>query len=196
MGILSRLKTPVFKAGGMPEIDREQVRLRVRGLVEGEQSFPWAEITTLPYSRVNARLTSVSGWSVRATWEGILWRDIVRIIRPTENATHATFSSSGASYETTVSLTDLDHPRVILVYAVEGEPLERDYGGPLRMVIPNLYGYNSCKWLEAITLTDAMKGGYWEDRGYSRSGIIEPGYTLDVNTGTRRHITGGEVTEF
>jgi len=36
----------------------------------------------------------------------------------------------------------------------------------------------------------------WEDRGYTRSGIIEPGYTLDVNTDTRRPIAGGEVTEF
>ena len=45
-------------------------------------------------------------------------------------------------------------------------------------------------------LSDTDKGGYWEDRGYTESGIIEPGFTLDVNTGTRRPIPGGEVTEF
>jgi DMSO/TMAO reductase YedYZ molybdopterin-dependent catalytic subunit len=196
MSVLSRLKAPVFKEGGMPEIDVAQYRLHIKGQVEEGQSLTWQEIMDLPASKVDARLTSVSGWSVRVTWEGVLWRDFIRILKPKEKASHATFSGFGGAYETTVSLSDLDHPRVLLVYAVEGEPLEREYGGPLRIVVPNLYGYKSCKWLETITLTDTMKGGYWEDRGYTRSGIIEPGFTLDVNAGIRRPISGGEVTEF
>jgi DMSO/TMAO reductase YedYZ molybdopterin-dependent catalytic subunit len=196
MSVLSRLRAPIFDAGGMPDIDTAQCRFHVRGLVEEERSFTWQEIMALPASKADARLTSVSGWSVRATWEGVLWRDFMRALTPKEEASHAIFSSFGGTYETTVSLADLDHPRVLLVYAVEGEPLEREYGGPLRMVIPNLYGYKSCKWLETITFTDTMRGGYWEDRGYTQSGIIEPGFTFDVNTGTRRAIPGGEVTEF
>ena len=180
----------------MPEIDTAQYRLHVKGLVEDERTFTWQEIMDLPASKADARLTSVSGWSVRAMWGGVLWRDFIGTVNPKKEASYASFSSFGGDYETTVSLADLDHPRVLLVYVVEGEPLEREYGGPLRMVIPNLYGYKSCKWLETITLTDAMKGGYWEDRGYTQSGIIEPGFTLDVNTGTRRPLKGGEVTEF
>ncbi|MFB0508017.1 MAG: molybdopterin-dependent oxidoreductase [Thermodesulfobacteriota bacterium] len=180
----------------MPEIDKAQYRLHIGGLVEEERFFTWQEITDLPVSKVDARLTSVSGWSVRATWEGVLWRDFIRTVTPKKEANHATFSSIGGAYETTVPLSDLDHPRVLLVYAVEGEPLEREYGGPLRMVVPNLYGYKSCKWLETITFTDTMRGGYWEDRGYTRSGVIEPGFTFDVNAGIRRPISGGEVTEF
>ena len=160
MSILSQLRAPVFQEGGRPEIDKAQYRLHIRGLVKEERSFTWQEIVDLPASKVDARLTSVSGWSVRATWEGVLWRDFIRILKP------------------------------------KGKPLEREYGGPLRMVIPNLYGYKSCKWLETITLSDTMRGGYWEDRGYTRSGIIEPGFTLDVNAGIRRPISGGEVTEF
>jgi DMSO/TMAO reductase YedYZ molybdopterin-dependent catalytic subunit len=196
MSVLSRLRAPVFKAEGMPEIDVATYRLFVKGLVEKERSFTWEEIMAFPASKVNARLTSVSGWSVRATWEGVLWRDFISALTPREEASHAVFSSFGGGYETAVSLADLDHPRVLLVYAVEGEPLEREYGGPLRMVIPHLYGYKSAKWLETITLTDTDKGGYWEDRGYTQSGIIEPGFTFDVNTGTRRAIPAGEVTEF
>ncbi|NIQ40387.1 MAG: molybdopterin-dependent oxidoreductase [Proteobacteria bacterium] len=196
MSNLDRLRVPVFKAGGMPDLDTQKYRLHVAGFVKKQRIFTWTEIKEFPRSAVNARLTSVSGWSVRATWEGILWRDFVGVVRPTKRATHATFSSVGGTYETTVALVDLDHPRVLLVYAVDGEPLEGEYGGPLRMVIPNLYGYKSCKWLETITLSDSMKGGYWEDRGYTRSGIIEQGTTLDLNTGRRRPIPGGEVTEF
>jgi DMSO/TMAO reductase YedYZ molybdopterin-dependent catalytic subunit len=64
------------------------------------------------------------------------------------------------------------------------------------MVIPNLWGYKSCKWLGRIDFIDQMEGGYWEDRGYTRSGMIESGFTLDINTKARRPIKGGEVTEF
>jgi DMSO/TMAO reductase YedYZ molybdopterin-dependent catalytic subunit len=196
MSILSRLKTPKFSAGGVPEVDESNFRLRVEGLVHPVLSVTLEEIKQWPKSAVSARLTSVSGFSVRATWEGVLWRDFIRLVHLLPEASHATFTSLGGGYSTTVSLSDLDHKRVLLVYGVEGEPLERAYGGPLRMVIPHLYGYKSAKWLSRIEMVDSMRGGYWEDRGYSRSGIIEAGTTLDVNTGVRKPISGGEVVDF
>lgn len=196
MSLLSRLNTPMFRAGGMPEIPDDQWRLEIAGLTAQPAIYDLATVLSWPQSTVNARLTSVSGWSVRALWRGVLWKDLLHLIQPQAQASHATFISQGGGYSTTVSLSDLDHPRVLLVYGVEDEPLEREYGGPLRMVIPHLYGYKSAKWLARIELVQAMQGGYWEDRGYTRSGLIEPGHTLDVNTGQRRPIPGGEVTEF
>ena len=41
-----------------------------------------------------------------------------------------------------------------------------------------------------------MRGGYWEDKGYTQSGKIEPGYMLDMNTGQRRAVKGGEILDF
>jgi DMSO/TMAO reductase YedYZ molybdopterin-dependent catalytic subunit len=64
------------------------------------------------------------------------------------------------------------------------------------MFIPHLWGYKSAKWLASIQFTDRMHGGYWEDRGYPREALIQPGTTLDINTRERRKISGGEVTEF
>jgi DMSO/TMAO reductase YedYZ molybdopterin-dependent catalytic subunit len=180
----------------MPEIDEKSYRLEVMGRIGEPLAFTLEEIMDMPRSAIDARLASVSGWSVRATWEGVLWRDFVRIARPQPDASHADFASLDGGYSTCISLLDLDHPRVVLVYAVEGEPLEVEYGGPLRMVVPHLYGYKSAKWLGRITYCDAMRGGYWEDRGYTRSGEIEPGTTLDVNTGERRPIEGGEILDF
>jgi DMSO/TMAO reductase YedYZ molybdopterin-dependent catalytic subunit len=196
MSILSELKVPSFGAGGIPDVDEKTYQLKVEGLVEEAFTFSLDEIKGWPKSTVDARLTSVSGWSVRANWQGSLWRDFLHSVTPRPEASHATFISLGGGYSTTVSLEDLDHPRVLLVYAVDGEPLEVKYGGPLRMVIPHLYGYKSAKWLSRIEFVDSMQGGYWEDRGYSRSGSIEPGMTLDVNTGARRPIKGGEVLDF
>ena len=196
MSILKDLGVPAFKAGGMPVIDLQNYSLSVGGLVKEERYFPWQEILAMPKSRVNCRLTSVSGWSVRADWEGIKWNNFLKQILIDAKTNYVRFTSVGEGYSTAVSLKDLGNPRVLLAYGVNGDPIETEYGGPLRMVIPNLWGYKSCKWLGKIEFINQEEGGYWEDRGYTRSGMIEPGYTLDINTTTRRPIRGGEVTEF
>ena len=180
----------------MAAVAEEDYRLVGDGLAETVQEYSLSDIKSWPKSSVSARLTSVSGFSFRALWEGVLWKDFVKIARPEPKAGYAQFLSIGSGYTTTVSLVDLDHPRVLLAYAVDGEVLEREYGGPLRMVIPHLYGYKSVKWLGSIRFVESMEGGYWEDRGYSREAIIEPGTTRDMNTGITRPIKGGEITEF
>jgi DMSO/TMAO reductase YedYZ molybdopterin-dependent catalytic subunit len=196
MSILKELGVPIFKAGGMLTIDLQTYVFLVRGMVEKEYQFSWQEILAMPKSRVNCRLTSVSGWSVRADWEGIRWSDFLKQISVRPGTNHVRFSTVGGGYTTVVNCKDLESPRALLAYGVNGDPIEPEYGGPLRMVIPNLWGYKSCKWLGKINFIGQMEGGYWEDRGYTRSGTIEPGFTLDINTKTRRPINGGEVTEF
>jgi DMSO/TMAO reductase YedYZ molybdopterin-dependent catalytic subunit len=196
MNILKDLGVPAFKAGGMPVIDLQSYLLSVGGLVKEERYFSWQEILAMPKSRVNCRLTSVSGWSVRADWEGIKWNNFLKQILIDAKTNYVRFTSVGEGYSTAVSLKDLGNPRVLLAYGVNGDPIETEYGGPLRMVIPNLWGYKSCKWLGKIEFINQEEGGYWEDRGYTRSGLIEPGFTFDINTKTRRPIKGGEVTEF
>jgi DMSO/TMAO reductase YedYZ molybdopterin-dependent catalytic subunit len=196
MSILKDLGVPVFKAGGMPTIDLSTYILSIEGLVQRGKYFSWREILAMPKSQINCRLTSVSGWSIRAEWEGIRWGDFLKQISIDSKAKYARFASVGEGYRTTIAVSDLEKPRVLLAYGVNGIPIEPEYGGPLRMVIPNLWGYKSCKWLGKIEFVDQMEGGYWEDRGYSRDGIIEPGFTLDINTKTQRPIIGGEVVEF
>ena len=44
--------------------------------------------------------------------------------------------------------------------------------GPVRMYIAPMYGYKSCKWLDAIHVTRAVEGGYWEQRGYDQNAWI------------------------
>jgi len=196
MSILKDLGVPVFKAGGMPAIDLASYLLWVGGRVKEPHRFSWQELLSMPKSRVNCRLTSVSGWSVRADWDGIRWVDFLARLSIDPEARYVRFTSVGGGYSTAVALTDLENPGVLLAHGVNGDPLDAEYGWPLRMVIPNLWGYKSCKWLGRITFLNRDEGGYWEDRGYSRSGVIEPGVTYDINTKTKKSIQGGEVTQF
>ena len=37
---------------------------------------------------------------------------------------------------------------VLLAYEMDGTPLPRPHGAPVRLVIPEIYGYKSVKWVE------------------------------------------------
>jgi len=158
MSILKDLKVPVFKAGGMPTTDLRSCSLLVGGLVERVRQFSWHEILAMPRSRVNCRLTSVSGWSVRADWEGIRWEDFLREIVVLSKADHVRLSPSEGATRPRWPMTDLRHPRVLLAYNVNGEPIEPEYGGPLRMVIPNLWDTRVASGLEESSLSIEWKG--------------------------------------
>ncbi len=196
MSMLTRLNTPIFAAEGILRVNRESYRLGVGGLTENTGIFSLHELKNqFPAQSRNFRLTSVSGWSVRADWDGILWQDFIAKVKPSPKARYAIFSSA-EDYTTAVLLSDLAASTAMLSWGVGGEPLEDEYGGPLRMVIPNLWGYKSCKWLVKIDFVDKYATGYWELRGYNHRGSIEHGETYDVNTRQYRPIGGGEVTEF
>jgi DMSO/TMAO reductase YedYZ molybdopterin-dependent catalytic subunit len=49
---------------------------------------------------------------------------------------------------------------------MDGKPLAREHGAPVRVVIPDMYGYKGVKWVERITLGVDAQPGYWEQRGY------------------------------
>ncbi len=50
-------------------------------------------------------------------------------------------------------------PEALLVWAMNGKPLENIHGGPLRLVIPGWPGSASHKWLTKITLRDKVHDG-------------------------------------
>ncbi|MGH2849546.1 MAG: molybdopterin-dependent oxidoreductase, partial [Solirubrobacteraceae bacterium] len=65
-----------------------------------------------------------------------------------------------------LALDDLALPDVMLAYEMDGQPLPQEHGAPVRVVIPDMYGYKNVKWVERITLVPSQGAGYWEQRGY------------------------------
>jgi len=54
-------------------------------------------------------------------------------------------------------------------YLMNGAPLPREHGFPLRLFIPGKYGMKQPKWITAIDFVDREFRGYWEMRGWSNS---------------------------
>lgn len=197
MGFLRSVKTPVFNAEQTKNVpERADYTIQIggetdkRGIYKLDEFLSEFKIHTVP-----SRLTSVSRWSVRADWQGILWSDFVSWANPTADYKFLYMESWGG-YKTCVDAKYLDNPRVLICTQVADEEIEFEYGGPIRMVIPNLWGYKSCKWLKKIYFTDEYVRGFWESGGYEDTGEIQPCLVLDVNSGKHAKINGGEVTEF
>mgnify|MGYP005809966363 CR=1 FL=1 len=193
MSILKELKTPVFNAESTSNIlSLEKYKISIKSDKLQTIDLYYNELIKLfKIMEVNCRLTSVSGWSVRASWQGILWKDFIEYIKP-DSYNYIVFESYGG-YSTTVYKEDLDNPRIIIAIKVNNEVIEHVYGGPIRIIIPNLWGYKSCKWLHKITFTDEYIKGYWESYGYDDRGLIKPSRILDINSKKYINIEGGEV---
>jgi hypothetical protein len=80
MGVLSDLGMPVFTAGGMQDIDPATCKLAVGGLAQ-EAEISLDEIKSWPMTTADARLTSVSGFSVRALWQGAAWAEFLNHVQ-------------------------------------------------------------------------------------------------------------------
>lgn len=64
------------------------------------------------------------------------------------------------------SRTDLDDGDVMVVLKHNGEDLEAEHGGPVRLLVPKLYFYKSANWLDGLEFMERDRPGFWEQRGY------------------------------
>jgi DMSO/TMAO reductase YedYZ molybdopterin-dependent catalytic subunit len=197
MSKLADMQTPIFWAEGYPgPLSAESWKVEIGGLVEKPITLTYQEILALPKSVADARLTSVSGWTVRGNWGGVRLSNLLPLADPKPEAKHVQFISYRKVYTTCIPLDLALQERTLLAYEFEGEPLESEYGGPIRIFCPYLWGYKSAKCVVGITLEKRSIPGYWEVRGYPDRGQIRPRKVLDVNSQRMRRIPGGEVIEF
>ena len=86
--------------------------------------------------------------------------------KPLPSAHALEFVSAEKPYIDYLTLEQASSHDVMLAYEMDGEPLPREHGAPVRLVIPEMYGYKNVKWLEGINLVPAAERGYWEQLGY------------------------------
>ncbi len=71
----------------------------------------------------------------------------------------------------TLKQAGLDDVMVALLH--DGKPIPSELGGPVRLIIPQMYAYKSVKWLIRIELIEETHIGYWEKRGYDNDAWIQ-----------------------
>jgi len=151
-------------------------RFTVNGLVEKPQTFGWEDFLKLPRGVQVSDFHCVEGWSVYSiTYEGVRLSDLFERVGVKPQAKYVKFYSAEKSYTEALSLEQARLPDVMAAVLLDGGPIPSDLGGPLRLVIPQMYAYKALKWLVGMELTDVPHKGYWEVRGYPVDAWAKPG---------------------
>jgi DMSO/TMAO reductase YedYZ molybdopterin-dependent catalytic subunit len=154
-------------AATMPTFDPHTWRLRVNGLVRRPLELSYAELRSLPQAEQVSTFHCVTGWTVSDVhWTGVRFHDLLALAQPLPQAHAAHFISAEVPYDDYLTLDDTALPDVMLAYGMDGGPLPQEHGAPVRVVIPDMYGYKNVKWVKQITLVPREGLGYWEQRGY------------------------------
>lgn len=170
---------PVLTAGPTVQVDTEEWQLRVTDGI-ATKTFDWGSLHELPMETVTTDIHCVTHWSKLDT----VWRGV-----PVENVFEAAgvgdhdfaLLSSYGGYTTNLPVTDLVDRDAIVAVAFDGDDLEPEHGGPVRLLVPHLYLWKSAKWLSEINLSDDEDQGFWEAGGYHNYGDpwSEQRYTSD-----------------
>jgi DMSO/TMAO reductase YedYZ molybdopterin-dependent catalytic subunit len=97
-------------------------------------------------------------------WEGVPLRELVWLTQPRENLRRVFYygyhnddpkQMFRSSLPVGRVLDDpFDLPPVIVCYKLNGQWLTPERGGPVRIVVPEAYGFKSIKWLSHVVLTN------------------------------------------
>jgi len=157
----------------MPVFEPTNFTLKIGGEVEEPIELSWDEVKEWKTAKRTSDFHCVTGWSVMdVRWEGILPKDIIDRVKPTKQAKFVTMQSLEKPYVDQVTMEQFLHRENILAHTMDNEPLTREHGSPLRMVLPEMYGYKGVKWLTELRFETTESRGYWEQRGYDTDAYI------------------------
>lgn len=97
-------------------------------------------------------------------WEGVPLRDVIWLARPVENLRRVFYygyhnDDPAQRFQSSLSIGRVledppgEYP-ILLCYKLNGQWLTGKRGGPVRMLVPEAYGFKSVKWLQRVVLTN------------------------------------------
>jgi DMSO/TMAO reductase YedYZ molybdopterin-dependent catalytic subunit len=157
-----------------PTYEAASWTLRIDGLVEHPQELTLAQLKALPRAQQVSDFHCVTGWSVsNVQWGGVRFADLLAAAKPLAKANAIEFISAEEPYFDTLTIAQANRPDAMLAYEMDGGPITREHGAPVRVVMPQMYGYKSTKWVARIRLIQSgVENGYWEQRGYDRDAWV------------------------
>ena len=146
--------------------------------VDGDVEYPTTlnitDVRAMPQRTQIAALSCVKGWRASATWRGVDLAAIIARVRPMARSRFVVFhcfdrDPAGRPFYESLDLQHAADRQTLLALEFNDRPIDRDHGGPVRLLVPRQPAYKSAKWIRRIELVSSLehigsgKGGYWED---------------------------------
>lgn len=109
-----------------------------------------------------------------AIWEGVRLCDFLKALGvESDEKSHVILEGydrdpTYTPYAASIPLSKAMDPRgdVILAYEMNGKPLTRDHGFPIRCIVPGVVGARNVKWLGKITISKNESDSHWQQNDY------------------------------
>ena len=173
---------------GHPVVDPATFRLKVSGLVERPKAFSIEELRKMRSTELvfgfecSGNRRPLQGLAGNGRWTGVPLRAVLDQAGVKPSAREFVFfgfdhGEEEVEFRGTVFKVDQQFgrslprekalsPELLLAYALNGEPLSRHQGSPLRLLVPGWYGVAQVKWLSSIHLQEDPYVGKFQARWY------------------------------
>src|SRR5882672_3443396 len=174
---------------GHPAIDPAAFRLKITGLVDHPKSFTVDEIKAMGREEVPAAFECsgngrgrVQGFASNGRWTGVPLRKVLKEAGLKADGHEVVFFGADHGEEEAefrqqkIKLDQAfgrsmprEHalgPDPLVAYAMNGEPLTKHQGAPLRLIMPGWYGVANVKWLSRIHVQRDPYMGKFQSRWY------------------------------
>jgi DMSO/TMAO reductase YedYZ molybdopterin-dependent catalytic subunit len=172
-----------------PEVDASSWRLKFTGLVSKPAEFTLADLKAMKstelvngYECSGNSARAFEGLSSCGRFTGVPLSQVLKQVGVGAKAREVVFFGTDRGKEDIVfrqqtykleqqfarSIT-LEHamnPEPLLAWDLNGQPLDRDHGFPLRLIMPGWYGICNVKWLSEIHLQEERFLGNFQARWY------------------------------
>lgn len=180
----------------VPEVDPDTYNLEIEGigvksislsLHDLKTKFPKHTLTAAVQCAGNRRsemskVKTVKGLSWgpaaigNATWSGVRLYDVLKAAGLEDDhpgVEHIQFEgldtdAANVPYGASIPIEKAMDPKgdVILAYEMNGEPLPKDHGFPIRVIAPGVVGARSVKWLGRILVSEEESTSHWQRNDY------------------------------
>jgi len=189
-----------------PEIDPAAYRLKITGMVTRPAELSLAQLKAMRPTELMAGYEcsgnsprAIQGMSSNGRWTGVPLNTVLKQIGVHEKAREVVFLGTDRGvadvafrqqtfkldqqFGRSITLENAMKPEPLLAYALNGDPLTREQGFPVRLLMPGWYGVSNVKWLSEIHLQEDRYLGNYQARWY-RSVVGVGGTGEDTDPGT------------
>jgi DMSO/TMAO reductase YedYZ molybdopterin-dependent catalytic subunit len=151
----------------VPHKNATNYRLTVDGLVDRPKTYTLDDLRALPQTRLVKDVQCVTGWRVPGTpFEGVRLSRLLDAAGVRAKAGAVRFTCFDGAYTESLTLDQARRSDILVALRMQDKNIGHNHGGPVRLYVAPMYFYKSAKWLSGITVTEDVKPGYWENRGY------------------------------
>lgn len=167
-----------------PSVDIETWQLELNGLVNQSKTYTLEDLKSKASISQAITLECISnplGGDLISTsiWTGVPLKILLDEAGLQEDAQEVYIESVDGFFES-VPMSEAMDERTLLVYEMNGKPLPKEHGYPLRIYIPDHFGMKQPKWITRLEVIDHQGEGYWVKRGWSETANVKTTSVIDI----------------